>query len=100
MLQNKLNFSPIIDYVWCSSLLLWKGDGGEDVSCVLEDFHVDVTDTFNSGKFEQDYVDKFLDELKMFFVQGLVNPRLHMSERCFQEIEIIYLLLLSGFKWT
>ena len=57
------------------------GDGGEDVSCVLEDWHLDITDTDNDGHFDESYLDKFLDDLKTFFVGGLVFPRLHMSQR-------------------
>ena len=59
------------------------GDGGEDVSCVLEDWHLDVTDTENGGEFSAEYVDEFLDRLRKFFVGGLVFPRLHMGQRYF-----------------
>ena len=60
--------------------LLFLGDGGEDVSCVLEDWHLDVS-RGDGGVFEASYVDTFLDELKIFFIGALVYPRLHMGQR-------------------
>ena len=80
------------------------GDGGEDVSCVLEDYHLDVTRDDN-GQFDSSYVETFLDELKIFFVGGLVYPRLHMSQRYFDFNITCYhcyaiTLLLPGFQWT
>ena len=37
------------------------------------------------GHFDQAYVDTFLDDLKMFFISGLVNPRTQMGQRQFLE---------------
>ena len=42
---------------------------------------MEITDTDNDGHFDESYLDKFLDDLKTFFVGGLVFPRLHMSQR-------------------
>ena len=48
------------------------GDGGEDVSCILEDWHLDITDTESDGQFDEAYLDKFLDSLKTFFSLSVV----------------------------
>ena len=48
------------------------------MSCVLEDWHLDVT---SGGEFDASYVDTFLDDLKKFFIGALVYPRLHMGQR-------------------
>ena len=57
------------------------GDGGEDVCCTLEAFHLDITDTESEGRFPAEYVDGFLERLKCFFISGLVYPSLHMRKR-------------------
>ena len=57
-------------------LVLFLGDGGEDVSCVLEDWHMNVS-RGDGGVFDASfYVETFLDELKIFFIGALVYPRL------------------------
>ena len=66
----------------------FKGDGGEDVSCVLEDWHVEPSDQDHEGHFDQAYVDGFLGDLKMFLIGGLVNPRTKMGQRF---VYIIYI---------
>lgn len=57
------------------------GDGGEDVCCTLEAFHLDITNTESEGRFPAEYVDGFLERVKTFFVGGLVYPSLHMRKR-------------------
>ena len=51
------------------------------MSCVLEDWHLAITNTEHEGQFDEAYLDTFLDDLKTFFVGGFVFPRLHMSQR-------------------
>ena len=53
--------------------MLILGDGGEDVSCRIENQHLSLEGDGN-GSFPANYVDKFLDELKCFFLEGLVFP--------------------------
>ena len=57
------------------------GDGGEDVCCVLESWHLEREDTDSGGVFPASYTDTFLNNLKCFFVEALVYPRVHMSRR-------------------
>ena len=57
------------------------GDGGEDVSCTLEAFHLDITNKESEGSFPAEHVDRFLERLKCFFIGGLVYPSLHMRKR-------------------
>ena len=61
-------------------LLLSAGDGGEDICCRLEAEHLTTSDD-TDGVFPSDYVDKFLSDLKCFFLEGLVFPRKHMDSR-------------------
>ena len=56
------------------------GDGGEDICCRLESQHLAVDKDFD-GSFPADYVDTFLNNLKCFFIEGLVFPRKHMDDR-------------------
>ena len=51
------------------------------MSCVLEDWHLELSRAEDEGHFDQAYVDTFLDDLKMFFISGLVNPRTQMGQR-------------------
>ena len=62
--------------------LIYAGDGGEDVSCVLESWHLEKSDTERGGVFPANYDDSFLNNLKCFFVEALVYPRVHMGRRC------------------
>ena len=64
------------------------GDGGEDVSCVLESWHLERSAEEQGGVFPASYVDSFLADLKCFFLEGLVFPRIHMGRR-FAETIII-----------
>ena len=57
------------------------GDGGEDVSCTLEPCHLEITNTEAEGKFSAEYITEFMDQLKSFFIGGLVYPRLQMGMR-------------------
>lgn len=65
----------------CLICLIFVGDGGEDVSCVLESWHLERSDTDSGGVFPASYVDSFLDTLKCYFVEALVYPRIHMGRR-------------------
>ena len=48
---------------------------------MLEDWHLEMTRAEDEGQFDQAYVDTFLDDLKRFFISGLVNPRTQMGQR-------------------
>ena len=61
--------------------MVCTGDRGEDVSCVLESWHLEKSDEKSEGVHQADYVDSFLDNLKCFFVEALVFPRVHMGRR-------------------
>ena len=75
------------------------GDGGEDVCCVLESWHLEREDTA-SGVFPASYTDTFLNNLKCFFVEALVFPRAHMSRRLVSSycVAIFYLMVASGLR--
>lgn len=62
-------------------VIIHLGDGGEDVSCVLESWHLERTDEEQGGVFPAEYVDSFLEGLKCFFLEALVFPRVHMGRR-------------------
>ena len=62
------------------------GDGGEDVSCRIENQHLSLEGDGN-GSFPSNYVDTFLDELKCFFLEGLVFPRKHMDKRLVMSLD-------------
>ena len=51
--------------------LIYAGDGGEDVSCVLESWHLEKSDMEREGVFPANYVDSFLNDLKWFFLWRL-----------------------------
>ena len=55
-------------------------DGGEDVSCILEDWHLKHSDE-RGGVFQSCYTDTFLDNLKCFFIEALVYPGIHAKRR-------------------
>ena len=78
-------------------LFCFQGDGGEDVSCVLEDWHLDVSSK-DGGQFQESYTDAFLDDLKMFFVGGLVYPRLHMGQRFPMDLSTVPPFLLASYR--
>ena len=71
------NYSLIINL----QIMSPPGDGGEDVSCTLEACHLEISNTEAEGKFPAEYVTDFLDQLKTFFIGGLVYPRLQMGMR-------------------
>ena len=62
-------------------LITLAGEGGEDVSCVLESWHLERSETDREGVFPASYTDTFLNNLKCFFVEALVYPRVHMGRR-------------------
>ena len=61
--------------------MLFVGDGGEDVCCTLENFHLEMTNKEAEGKFPAEYVDEFIGSLKCFFIGGFVYPSQHMRQR-------------------
>ena len=62
-------------------LITLAGDEGEDVSCVLESWHLERSETDREGVFPASYTDTFLNNIKCFFVEALVYPRVHMGRR-------------------
>lgn len=68
------------------------------MSCVLEDWHLEVSDLEHDGKFEKAYVDKFLGDLKTFFIGGLVNPRTQMGQRFPMNLSTVPPLLLAPYR--
>ena len=71
------------------------------MSCVLEDFHLELSGVEHDGHFDEAYVDVFLGDIKMFFIGGLVNPRTNMGQRYFQKFILICIKAkLLGFLWT
>ena len=63
----------------CPELCL--GDGGEDISCALEDCHLETSLVDTRGEHCASYVDTFLDQLKIFMVGGIVYPSTHTRRR-------------------
>ena len=60
---------------------------------VLESWHLEKDDNA-SGEFPASYTDTFLNNLKCFFVEALVFPRVHMGRRF--SLNIIRNFLHSG----
>ena len=64
--------------------------------CVLESWHLEKDDNA-SGEFPASYTDTFLNNLKCFFVEALVFPRVHMGRRF--SLNIIRNFLHSGIRF-
>ena len=65
----RLLYTGMIHYLK-STKLNWYNAGFLAVECL--DANSEAED---EGHFDHAYVDSFLDNLKMFFISGLVNPR-------------------------
>ena len=49
--------------------------------CSLENSHLEISNKQDDGKFSPGYIDDFMNELKVFFIGGLVLPSIHMKRR-------------------
>ena len=79
-LYQKLFLVSYQTLIKLNSYMSFKGDGGEDVSCILEDWHLELSDD-REGVFQSNYTDSFLDDLKCFFIEALVFPSTHAKRR-------------------
>ena len=72
------------------------GDGGEDISCSLEDNHLEQSMTDSGGEHPSSYIDAFLDNLKIFIIGGIVYPSTHTRRRFVMDMSTVPPFLLPA----